>query len=263
MSVLDNTMSGEPNRAPRGDESRAEREAFTQNLLRWQSEAPGFGVGAQPPTTAEQSLAGARATPAEALSELIRVASARTAQWDAPQLTAAAGSLRASGRALAEAAVFFTQVGIMNVISHAIEERIIAERRHCEIYAGFQRLALVRPQLRRYRELAEVARYLYLFGIDDTAGDAAIRTLGPGATLRFDISPDLQTGLEHFWFVVVDDPRLPTALLAQHTGGDIWSPRQASRSFTGIWTFDPTLVAQIIAILRRAARILYYRAPAL
>jgi len=261
MGVLDNTKSEGPGREPSGDERLAEREAFTQNLLRWQSEAPGFGAGTR--TSVGQTLGEADAQPAQALSEIIRRASAQAAQWDGPRLHAAAGTLRASGRAPGEVAAFFTQVGIMNVISHAIEERIIAEQRHCEIYAGFQRLALVKPQLRRYRALAEVARYVYLFGIDDTAGDAAIHALGPRSTLRFDIRPGLQTGLEHFWFVVVDDTRLPTALLAQHTGGDIWSPRQANRSFTGIWTFDPALVAQIIAILRRAARILYYGNPAL
>ena len=272
-ALLGHTLEGEsgrlwnmsdPNNEPGtlgADHQRAERQAFTQNLLRWQSEAPGFGAGVAP--EAAQTLASADAPPGQSLSEIIRRASARAQHWDEQRLSAAAGTLRASGGARFEMAAFFSQVAIMNVISHAIEERIIAERRHCEVYAGFQRLALVRPQLRRYRELAEVARYVYLFGMDDTEGDPEIRTLGPRSTLRFDIRPELQTGLEHFWFVVVDDPRLPTALLAQHTSGDLWSPRQANRSFTGIWTFDPTLVAQIIAVLRHAARILHYRNPLL
>lgn len=235
----------------------AEREAFTQGILRWQSAAPSFGASSIAATTPET----VGVSPAQALSEIIRVAGAGHAQWDDARLDASARTMRAHGR-LESDAVFFTQTSIMNVISHAIEERIIAERRACDMYAGFQRLALIRPQLRRYRALADIARYVYLYGIDDTAGDPDIQGLGPRSTLRFAIKPELQTGLEHFWFVVVDDPRLPTALLAQHTGGDIWSPRQATRSFTGIWTFDPALVAQIIATLRHAARILYYGAPA-
>ncbi len=239
-------------------DAHAEREVFTQSLLRWQSDAPSYGAGAAP----QPGAPSAPVSPAQALSEIIQRTSARISPWDGPRLTTAAQTLRANGRPTEPGAAFFTSVSIMNVISHAIEERIIAERRRCDVYAGFQRLALVRPQLRRYRALAEVARYVYLFGIDDTAGDAEVHGLGPQTTLRFDIKPALGTGLEHFWFVVVDDPRIPTALLAQHTEGDLWSPRQASRSFAGIWTFDPELVAQIIAILRRGARILYYNNPA-
>ena len=233
----------------------AEREAFTRSLLRWQSESPTYGA-ALPATPAANT-----ASPAQALREIIRVAGARTAPWEGAQLASVARASHAQGRWPEQEAVFFTQVPLMNVIGHAIEERIIAERRPCDVYAGFQRLALVRPQLRRYRALADVARYVYLYGIDDAPGDAEIRGLGPRSTLRFAIRPELGTDLEHFWFVVVDDPRMPTALLAQHTDGDLWSPRQATRSFTGIWTFDPALVAGIIAALRRAARTLYYGVP--
>lgn len=235
----------------------AERKAFTQSLLRWQSEAPGYGV-----TSPLQDAPTTRASaPAQALSDIIRTSASHSSIWDDARLADAARASRAIGQPLRQDATFYTHTAIMNLISHAIEERVIAEQRRCEVYAGFQRLALVRPQLRRYRALAEVARYVYLFGIDDTADDLAIRTLGPRSTLRFNIKPELQTGLEYFWFVVVDDPRTPTALLAQHTDGDLWSPRQSTRSFTGIWTFDPTLVAQIIATLRHAARILYYITP--
>lgn len=230
----------------------AEREAFTRSLLRWQSESPAYGA-AIPATPAPNT-----ASPAQALREIIRAAGARTAPWEGARLDSAARASRAQRQWPGQEAVFFTQIPLMNVISHAIEERIIAERRHCDVYAGFQRLALVRPQLRRYRALADVARYVYLYGIDDAPDDAEIRGLGPRSTLRFAIRPELETDLEHFWFVVVDDPRMPTALLAQHTDGDLWSPRQVNRSFTGIWTFDPALVAEIIAELRRAARILYY-----
>ncbi|HET9109611.1 MAG TPA: DICT sensory domain-containing protein [Ktedonobacterales bacterium] len=258
MTSSDNTrnMPDQPGR-PMPD-AHAEREAFTQNLLRWQSDSPSYGASAAP----SSGSATASTPPAQALSEIIQRASARSVMWDGQRLSDAAQSLRANGQPIPPDAAFYTNISIMNVISHAIEERIIAERRRCEVYAGFQRLALVRPQLRRYRALAEFARHVYLFGIDDTKGDAEVYGLGPQTTLRFDIKPALGTGLEHFWFVVVDDSRTPTALLAQHTEGDLWSPRQANRSFAGIWTFDPGLVAEIIAILRRGARILYYNTPA-
>lgn len=253
-------MQPDDTRPPRqgAPDPNAEREAFTQSILRWQSAAPTYGAPPVAPTTPDE--AARRTSPAQALSEIIRAAGADAAPWDDKRLAASARAARTQGR-LEGDATFYTQVPIMNLISHAIEERLIAERRACDVYAGFQRLALVRPQLRRYRALAEVTRYLCLYGIDDTAGNPDIHGLSPRSTLRFPIKPELQTGLENFWFVVVDDPRMPTALLAQHTGGDIWSSRQATRSFTGIWTFNPTIVAEIIAILRRAARILYYNTP--
>ena len=258
MDSSDNTRNlpdrlGRPTPDP-----HAEREAFTQSLLRWQSNAPSYGAG----SALQPGAPSSSTSPAQALSEIIQQASARTSPWDGARLSVAAQTLRANGRPTEPDVVFYTDVSIMNIISHAIEERIIAERRPCDVYAGFQRLALVRPQLRRYRALAEVAQHVYIFGIDDTAGDREIAALGPQTTLRFDIKPALGTGLERFWFVVVDDPRTPTALLAQHTEGDIWSPRQATRSFAGVWTFDPALVQRIIAILRRGARILYYNNPA-
>lgn len=242
-------------------DQRTEREAFTINLLRWQSEAPTYGLNSPQPAPGGQSAVAAL-SPAEELSAIIRQAATRVPQWDSQRLTASAQETRERGASLAQDAHFFTQSSIMNIISHAIEERVIAERRHCDIYAGFQRLALVAPQLRRYRALADVARHVFLYGIDDIAGNPNILGLGPRTTLRFAIQPELQTGMELFWFVVVDDPRMPTALLAQHTEGDLWSARQANRRYHGIWTFDPALVAQIIGALRRAARILYYGAPA-
>lgn len=244
-------------RRPTPDE-HDERETFTQSLLRWQSDAPSYGAGVAP----QPGVPGPSMSPAQNLREIIQRTSSDASPWDGQRLSAAAQTLRANGRPTDSNAAFYTSVSIMNVISHAIEERIIAERRRCDVYAGFQRLALVRPQLRRYRALAEVAKHVYLFGIDDAAGDAEVHGLGPQTTLRFNINPALGTGLEYFWFVVVDDPRIPTALLAQHTDGDIWSQRQASRSFAGIWTFDPGTVQRIIAILRRGARILYYNDPA-
>lgn len=254
-----------PNHAPLSDtnaaDQRAEREAFTINLLRWQSEAPTYGLNSSQSAPDGQSPTAAL-SPAEELSAIIRQAATRVPQWDSQRLTASAQETRERGAPLAQDAHFFTQSSIMNIISHAIEERVIAERCHCDIYAGFQRLALVEPQLRRYRALADVSRHVFLYGIDDIAGNPNILGLGPHTTLRFTIRPELQTGMELFWFVVVDDPRMPTALLAQHTEGDLWSSRQANRRYYGIWTFDPTLVAQIIETLRRAARILYYGAPA-
>ncbi len=68
-------------------------------------------------------------------------------------------------------------------------------------------------------------------------------------------------GLEAFWFLVVNDPTFPTALVAKHTSGDLWARRQMAREFTGFWTFNPSVVAQVVSILQRGARMLYDKGP--
>lgn len=229
-----------------------EREVFAQNLLRW-------GASGQGQTTLSAGIAiGAEQPPALTLNAIIRAAGARSTMSDSDHLSAVARGARANGLSRAADVSFYTQTPIMNLISHAIEERMIAERRHADLYAGFQRMALVRPQLRRYQALAQVARFVYLFGIPDARGDDEVMTFGPQTTLRFIIRPEAQTRMEYFWFVVLDDPEIPTALLAQHTEGDLWAPHQVARSFTGIWTFDPVIVQEIIQGLRQAARVLHY-----
>ena len=57
----------------------------------------------------------------------------------------------------------------------------------------------------------------------------------------------------------MNDPIFPTALVAQHTGGDLWARRQMAREYTGFWTFNPSVVAQVVSILQRGARMLYYK----
>ena len=87
---------------------------------------------------------------------------------------------------------------------------------------------------------------------------AESRTLQSPNLFRFPISPEVGAGLEAFWFVVVDDPTFPTALVAQHTSGDLWARQQVARAYTGFWTFNPSVVAQVVSILQRGARMLYY-----
>ncbi|MGH2515725.1 MAG: DICT sensory domain-containing protein, partial [Ktedonobacterales bacterium] len=146
-----------------------------------------------------------------------------------------------------------------NVISHAIEERVIADRLHCEVYAGFQRLALLKPQTRRYRALLDTARFVSVFGLNDLSSHSPTADLQHPRLLRFVIDPQVGSGLEWFWFVVVEDARFRTALLAQHVAGNLWAHQQNARSYAGVWTFNDALVREIVAILRQAGRALYYR----
>jgi hypothetical protein len=64
------------------------------------------------------------------------------------------------------------------------------------------------------------------------------------------------TDLEWFRLVVIETLELSTALAAQQEEGDQWADRAPPGTYRGFWTFEPTLVQQIVGILRQAARIL-------
>ena len=197
----------------------------------------------------------------DAFSHLIGTMAIRTTLWADDRLQSASSGLRSGAVARQEDAFFYTNLRMMNIISHAIEERVIADDIDCEVYTGFQRLALLKTQLPRYRALVEHAEYVYVYGIDDVPKDSPVAQFQHPHLIRFAIDPRLHTGMEWFWFVVVDHPRLRTALLAQHTGGDMHSHKQSDRTYSGIWTFDRALIAQIVALLRQAGRVLYYNTP--
>jgi len=235
-----------------------QRAALAEGLMRLNRE--GRALDAALPQPSLPSGLDALA-PGQALTRILQSYSSQKAVWGRDRLVATSRQLREQGMRPTEDAFFYTDLRAMNVISHAIEERIIAERLDCEVYAGFQRLSLLRPQFNRYRALLDSARYVYAYGLDDMAGqapDPRLAQLQPPRFLRFTIAQQLQTGMEWFWFVVVDDPRLRTALLAQHTEGDLWAHEQNARRYTGLWTFDAQTVADIVTVLRRAARTLFY-----
>lgn len=193
-----------------------------------------------------------------ALGQLITTMASRTAVWGSPVLASTSRALRAKGAVPTEDGFFYTDLHTMNIISHALEERAIAEALPADVYSGFQRMALVKPQLPRYRALLETAQYVYVFGLDDASGGSEVAALQHPRLIRFVIRPELSTALEWFWFVVLDHPRMKTALVAQHVAGDLWSNEQRVRQYSGFWTFDAALVDKVIDILRRGGRALFY-----
>lgn len=236
----------------------AEIQTLGQGLMRLAHQ----GSGALPPPMLERPSPrlppAALAGPAGlAFGQLIAEIAARSAVWGGNLLDAAATRLRTQADATQPDAFFYTDLRSMNVVSHAIEERVIAQRLPCEVYAGFQRLALLKPQLPRYRALLEYTTNVCVYGLDDTARAPEVAALRHPRLLRFVIDRRFYTGLEWFWFVVVDHPQLRTALVAQHTAGDLFAPHQSNREYVGIWTFDPALVHDIVEALRLAGRTLY------
>lgn len=237
----------------------AEIQALGQGLMRLAQQGSGAlppPVPAGPPLGLD--VARMRGPVGLAFGQLIAEMAGRSAVWGGNVLDAAASRLRTEAVVSQPDAFFSTDPRTMNLVSHAIEERVIAQRLPCEVYVGFQRLALLKPQLPRYRALLQHASYVCVYGMDDTARTPEVAALRHPRLLRFAIDRRLNTGLEWFWFVVVDHPQLRTALLAQHTAGDLFAPRQASRDYTGIWTFDATLVRSLVEALRQTGRTLYY-----
>ncbi len=196
---------------------------------------------------------------ATALSQLLFDASKRVAGWGQRLLSSATDDFATNGNQLAGDAFFYTSVRQMNLISHALEERVIADRLQAEVHAGFQRFSLLVPQLGRYRALLERADHVCVYGLDDRKPDSPLFALKHPRLIYLPIEPAMQTGLERFWFVVVISAHLQSALVAQQIGGDVGSRKQAQRTYSGLWTFDPALVQQIGTILRTAAIRLYYK----
>lgn len=252
MNVMDSGQSG------RESTTEAKLRTLGQGLMRLARE----GTGALPPpqgAARRLTLAQSAESAGVAFSQLIAAMTSRTTVWGSPLLTSAAERLGTQAAGIPDA-FFYTDLHTMNLVSHAIEERAIAQRLDCEVYAGFQRLSLLKPQLPRYRALLQHARQVCVYGLDDTASAPEVAPmLQHPKVMRFTIDRRLQTGLEWFWFVVVDHPQLCTALLAQHTDGDLFAPRQSHRGYVGLWTFDAPLVREIVASLRQAGRTLYYR----
>lgn len=252
-------MPTRPYRPPLSS-AHSERHDLAQGLLRL-SASDDLSAIAEQNAQHMAIPAASHCSAGDELRRLIRTTATANAVWSQNRLEERSYRLRAAHTwehgLQDEDAYFFADRRVMNVVSHAIEERVIANRIPTEVYAGFQRLALLGPQLLRYRALLNAAAQVYVYGLDDRKPDDRVLTLRHPHLLSFVIDPARGTEMEHFWFVVVNHPRLCTALLAEHTGGDLWGTRQALRTYTGIWTFNPERVQHIVEILRRAGHVLY------
>ncbi len=193
------------------------------------------------------------------LSRLMKRLALGQRDWDPALLSAVARRLRNAGDKPEQDACFYTNVSLMNQMSHAIEEHLIHERITCDLYVGFQRFSLLRPQLPRYRALLPFVRYLCIYGLNDVPPASEVAAFQHPRLIRFPIIPEVRTDLEWFWFLVVDAESFQTALLAQQLGGNLWGSAHTERAYTGLWTFNPVVVKEIIAILQQAGRLLFYQ----
>jgi DICT domain-containing protein len=138
-------------------------------------------------------------------------------------------------------------VPMMNGISHLIEEQIWSQGIATDVYAGFQRFSQFLPQAERYRQLAEVARRVYVFGLPDVPPPTI-------AGVQF-VPLRADSELVKEWFLLVDAADFWTALVAREVEGhDLMT---GGRKFNGIWTFDVDLVNRISLLLSQVLERVY------
>ena len=120
---------------------------------------------------------------------------------------------------------------IMLALSYAIED-IAASVHDTTLIAAFQRLAFVRPQLKRYAALTPQLAHTYILGLPD----AALPELPRTTVLPLEETwPTL-----HEWVVLATGPACCVGLFAQD--GDADQPARRSRHYQGCWTTDATVV---------------------
>lgn len=67
----------------------------------------------------------------------------------------------------AQQSVFVNTIALMNVISHQLEDVVIANDLRLDFYTGFQRFSYFARQEQRYRRLAQVCRRVFVWGVPD------------------------------------------------------------------------------------------------
>lgn len=131
-------------------------------------------------------------------------------------------------------------VGLMNTISHAIENIVVQHGLQVDFYAGFQRFSFFLRQAERYKKLAQAARRVYVWGVADVTPPQI------DGVVYVPIEPDHELARE--WFVVVDSPEFFTALMTHEATFGQAIPK-AARRFRGVWTYDADIIARAHLLL--------------
>ncbi len=191
-----------------------------------------------------------------ALTQAISSMSALVPVWDTSYMRLVAQTLQTLGTRPANGGCFTVDAASMLAASHAIEDHVMKVRLDGELYVGFQRLTLLRSQLRRYMSLLDIARFVYVFGIDDIPSGAPV--FRHPHLIRFIITPQAGAGLMWFWFLLVNHPNFSTVLLARQVHGELFYRQSQVRTYQGFWSFDRAVVDEIMRVLRESGRLLFY-----
>ena len=119
----------------------------------------------------------------------------------------------------------------MSKISYLIEETTRQDGEANTIFSAFQYLSKFEAQIDRYRQIAQHAEHVYIFGVPD-------RSVPEIGNLTYvPLKPTDQLARE--WFIVSHGVNYSTALATQELS-DFHDP---DRTFTGVLLFDETLVS--------------------
>lgn len=120
----------------------------------------------------------------------------------------------------------------MSIISYEIENASLMDNAYTIVFAGFQRYSKFLPQVKRYRELAQKAKLVYVFG------EADVVLPDIENIIYVPLEPGYQLTKE--WFLVSYSEQYFSALATEEiTAID---DADETRQFKGIWTFDLDLV---------------------
>lgn len=120
----------------------------------------------------------------------------------------------------------------MTLMSYEIENTIVNNKAHVRLFAGFQRFSKFIPQMERYKNIAQYAEDIYVFGIEDTK-------LPPIENIHY-IPLKATDQLAKEWFVISHGKSFSSALATEELT-HIDDPDNI-RKFQGIWSFNLDLV---------------------
>jgi hypothetical protein len=132
-------------------------------------------------------------------------------------------------------------VQAMTKISYIIEDAIVTTPRNSALHTSFQKMSRVLPQMSRYRNIAQAATGLWLYGVSDMP-------LTPFNELpRTTLIDTNNSILVDYWFVVAYGPGIGMSLLAE----EVPSLSGDDRYYEGFYTFEQDVAYQIIHILHQ------------
>ncbi len=190
---------------------------------------------------------------AEDLNKLIAIASRRSDFQSSGYRSFDQENQANLGTALQAANLFFTTSVLgMEAISHVIEDQALNIGGSFNFYTGFQKFSRLLPQEERYKNLCKTGNYVNIFGIPDIQPWPDEPNLH---AITLDKVPSLdEPSLTHNWFVVLNNPRFVSMALVARELPRAKNPLRGAasliyRNFEGFWTYNQTVIDQVVAIL--------------
>lgn len=134
----------------------------------------------------------------------------------------------------------FTVSGMIE-ISHLIENFVTQNPQVADLHVSFQYFSRFVPQVHRYREIAESAKGLWLYGVKDTLLPELPRTT---------VIDTANTRLVDYWFVIAYGLGVHMSLVAEELYPTERLPGE-ERVYEGFYTFDPVIAFQLVNLMHQ------------